>query len=232
MQVSVRAMKIAPLGDSAVLIEVGNDATKVRHLNAALAKNRPAGVVDIVPAYATVAVYYDPLEWAKAGHAQIYEAVCRWILDTEKTMGHAKAPPGNEHVIPVCYGGAYGPDLVELAAAKALSTDEVIRLHSSATYEVRAIGFSPGFPYLAGLPEALHMPRKASPRISVPPGSVGIGGAQTGIYTLATPGGWHLLGRTPTALFRPTEAEPSLLKVGDTVKFRPITEVQFSTTSA
>lgn len=220
-------MKITPLGDSAVLIEVGNDATKVRGLAGELEKQKHPGVFDIVPAYTTVAVYYNPIEWARSGAAKPYEAVCDWILNTAKTVVIAKVAPGTDRNIPVCYGGVHGPDLAELAAGKGMTTDEVVRIHSGAVYEVRAIGFSPGFPYLAGLPEALHMPRKSSPRTNVPVGSVGIGGAQTGIYTLATPGGWHLVGRTPLRLFRPDEADPAWLKVGDRVQFEPITPEQF-----
>lgn len=224
-------MKITPLGDSAVLIEVGNDATKVRSLGAALAGQKQAGIFDVVPAYTTVAVYYDPVEWSKSGTVKPFEAVSAWILDTAKTATHAKMSPGSEHAVPVCYGGDYGPDLAALAVEKGLTADEVVRLHSGAIYEVRAIGFSPGFPYLAGLPEALHMPRKSSPRTMVPVGSVGIGGTQTGIYTLATPGGWHLLGRTPLRLFRPEESDPAWLKVGDKVRFEPITAEQYEKAS-
>ncbi|MFT3870946.1 MAG: 5-oxoprolinase subunit PxpB [Nibricoccus sp.] len=220
-------MKITPLGDSAVLIEVGDDAAKVRSLASGLEAKKHAGVFDIVPAYTTVAVYYNPVEWARSGPAKPHEAISAWILDAAKTIAIAKPLPRDERIIPVCYGGEYGPDLAEFAAGKGLTTDEVIRIHSGASYEVRAIGFSPGFPYLAGLPETLHMPRKSSPRTSVPPGSVGIGGTQTGVYTLATPGGWHLLGRTPLRLFRPEETAPAWLKVGDSVRFDPITSGQF-----
>lgn len=225
-------MKISPLGDSAVLIEVGADAGKVRSLSAALDGQKPPGVFDIVPAYTTVAVYYNPVEWSKGGTAKPFEAISSWIEETSRGAAQNKNSSGPERVIPVCYGGEYGPDLAELAAAKGLAPDEVVRLHGSVTYEVRAIGFSPGFPYLSGLPEVLHMPRKATPRTVVPPGSVGIGGAQTGIYTLATPGGWHLLGRTPLRLFRPEEPQPALLKVGDKVRFEPITPEQFKNGSA
>lgn len=227
MQASVRAMKITPLGDSAVLIEVGNDAAKVRNVASGLQRQNHPGVFDIVPAYTTVAVYYNPIEWSRSGAVSPYEAVCAWIMNTAEAIVIAKSAPGNERTIPVCYGGEHGPDLAELATGKGMTTDEVIRIHSGAMYEVRAIGFSPGFPYLAGLPEALHMPRKSSPRTVVPVGSVGIGGGQTGVYTLATPGGWHLLGRTPVRLFRPEEEDPAWLRVGDRVRFESITSEQF-----
>lgn len=220
-------MKITPLGDSAVLIEVGNDAAKVRNLVHALGTQKRPGVFDIVPAYATVAVHYNPVEWSKNTAVKPLEAVSAWIVDSARTGANATAAPCNERVIPICYGGEFGPDLKPMASDKGMPVEEIVRLHSSAVYEVRAIGFSPGFPYLSGLPEALHMPRKASPRTTVPVGSVGIGGAQTGIYTLPTPGGWHLIGRTPLRLFRPEAEAPSLLNVGDKVRVEPITQEQF-----
>jgi len=224
-------MKITPLGDSAVLIEVGNDAAKVRNLVHALGAQKRPGVFDIVPAYSTVAVYYNPVEWSKSETGKPLDAVSAWIVDSAKSDVHATVVSGRERVVPICYGGEYGPDLEPMASDKGMTVEEIVRLHSSAVYEVRAIGFSPGFPYLSGLPEALHMPRKASPRLVVPVGSVGIGGAQTGIYTLATPGGWHLLGRTPLRLFRPEAEEPSWLRLGDKVWVEPITQEQFKTWS-
>jgi inhibitor of KinA len=130
--------------------------------------------------------------------------------------------------IPVCYGGEHGPDLEAVAARAGVEPAEAARLHSKAVYTVQAIGFTPGFPYLAGLPAALHAPRRPTPRETVPAGSVGIGGAQTGVYPLASPGGWNLIGRTPLRLFRAEEANPSVLRVGDRVRFRPITVEEFA----
>jgi len=130
--------------------------------------------------------------------------------------------------IPVCYGGEYGPDLAVVAAHTGLTPEEVIQLHSAAEYRVHAIGFSPGFPYLGGLPPRLNTPRRATPRPSVPAGSVGIGSAQTGVYPVASPGGWNLIGRTPRALFRLHKSPPALLLIGDRVKFRPITPGEFA----
>ena len=130
--------------------------------------------------------------------------------------------------IPVSYGGEHGPDLQEVAQHCGLAVTEVMALHAKADYLVHAIGFAPGFPYLGGLPEKLHAPRRTTPRLSVPAGSVGIGGAQTGIYPLVTPAGWQIIGCTPLLLFRPNEAEPTLLRVGDRVKFRAITPEEFA----
>ncbi|MFT3781260.1 MAG: 5-oxoprolinase subunit PxpB [Nibricoccus sp.] len=221
-------MNIAPLGDAALLITVGDDVIRVRETVALLKQANVEGIREIVPAYSTVAVYYDPVLWAKnegtSPFATFVETI-NGVLESQRiTLNQSAA---RERIIPVCYGGKFGPDLSDLAASKNLAADEVIALHSGATYEVRAIGFSPGFPYLAGLPEALHVPRRASPRVTVPSGSVAIGGAQAGIYTLDTPGGWHILGRTPIRLFNPVEPEPALLQVGDKVRFVPITPAEF-----
>ena len=224
-------MKITALGDSAILIETGDNAAAVQNLAAALTKQKPSGVLDIVPAYSTVAVFYNPLLLANGGAAKPDEVIRSWVQAVGKTIDQQKPTAGNECVIPVCYGGVFGPDLESMATDKAMTKDEIVRLHSNAVYEVRAVGFSPGFPYLSGLPEALHTPRKASPRTAVPAGSVGIGGSQTGIYTLVTPGGWNLIGRTPLRLFRPEMDEPAWLRVGDTVRIEPITPQQFETWS-
>ncbi|BAN95570.1 allophanate hydrolase subunit 1 [Plautia stali symbiont] len=119
------------------------------------------------------------------------------------------------------YGGAGGPDLAEVARAADLTSQQVVELHSSANYVVYFIGFQPGFPYLGGLDERLHTPRRAEPRLVVPSGSVGIGGSQTGIYPLAAPGGWQLIGHTPLSLFDPQQQPPTLLRPGDSVRFVP-----------
>ena len=121
--------------------------------------------------------------------------------------------------IPVCYGGEYGPDLAEVAAFHQTDISEIVRRHTAQTYTVFMMGFQPGFPYLGGLPEALHTPRRAVPRTSVPAGSVGIGGSQTGVYPFASPGGWQIIGRTELPLFRADLNPPTLLAAGDQVRF-------------
>ncbi|KHT05482.1 hypothetical protein RC94_13000 [Pectobacterium brasiliense] len=123
--------------------------------------------------------------------------------------------------IPVVYGGEAGPDLADVAAHSGLSVSQVVEAHAAAQYVVYFLGFQPGFAYLGGLNEKLHMPRRAEPRLRVPAGSVGIGGAQTGIYPLATPGGWQLIGRTSLKLFNPQTMPPTLLRPGDNVRFLP-----------
>lgn len=144
------------------------------------------------------------------------ERLQRWWEESEVLLAEPR-----QVEIPVVYGGAGGPDLAEVARAADLTSQQVVELHSSADYVVYFIGFQPGFPYLGGLDERLHTPRRAEPRLVVPGGSVGIGGSQTGIYPLAAPGGWQLIGHTPLSLFNPQQQPPTLLRPGDSVRFVP-----------
>lgn len=145
----------------------------------------------------------------------------------------AKWRPGKEQVarrvveIPVAYGGEWGPDLADVARLNRMSEDEVIRLHTAPTYWVQMIGFVPGFAYLGGMSARIATPRLATPRPRIEAGAVGIAGRQTGIYPLATPGGWRIIGRTPLPLFQPNSAAPSLLKMGDYLRFRPCGPEEF-----
>lgn len=227
---TVAGMQTIPLGDCGILVVI-----KARKPDAALAavaqlahslNSSPLpGVTDIVPSFTTVTVHYDPAKIPE-GPGGPAERVIAWIKTAPKKAGAGKRKP-REVIVPVCYGGEQGPDLAEVAAHTKLDEAEVIRVHSKGVYQVAAVGFSPGFPYLSGLPPRLAMPRRATPRTRVPAGSVGIGGGQTGVYPLPTPGGWALIGRTPTRLFRPeNETEPTLLEAGDTVKFSAITAKQ------
>lgn len=228
---TVGRMQLIPLGDGAVLAVLkaktppaALDAVErlTRSLNAAV----PAGVTDIVPAFSTVTVHYDPAR-LPAGEGTPYERVAAWIKTVPAAPRALRAKAGRKVSIPVCYGGAHGPDLAAVAAHTKLSEAEVIRVHSKGLYRVAAVGFSPGFPYLLGMSARLATPRRATPRTLVPAGSVGIGGAQTGVYPTATPGGWSLIGRTPLRLFRPeNEAAPTLLEAGDAVSLMPVTEKQ------
>ncbi|KAA8670934.1 5-oxoprolinase subunit PxpB [Pantoea dispersa] len=144
------------------------------------------------------------------------ERLQRWWEESEVLLAEPR-----QVEIPVVYGGAGGPDLAEVACAAELTSQQVVELHSSADYVVYFIGFQPGFPYLGGLDERLHTPRRAEPRLVVPGGSVGIGGSQTGIYPLAAPGGWQLIGHTPLSLFDPQQQPTTLLRPGDSVRFVP-----------
>jgi inhibitor of KinA len=225
-------MKLEPLGDSAVVATLGSGIdgptlASVTALAEAVAAAKAAGIVDVVAAYATVTVFYDPLKFAET-HGDAYDSVCRLVESCgAHGAGGAPAPAPGVTDIPVCYGGDCGPDLELVAGRCSLKAEEVAALHSGADYLVHAIGFTPGFPYLGGLPKPLHTPRRDTPRARVPAGSVGIGGSQTGVYPLSSPGGWQLIGRTPIALFRPERQPAALLKPGDRVRFRVISASEF-----
>jgi KipI family sensor histidine kinase inhibitor len=187
------------------------------------------GVHDLVPAYATLAVHYDPAAWSGETvppHAALERAITRvW-----RAARRAAFPPPRQVEIPVCYGGAFGPDLAEVASQCALTEGEVIARHAAETYRVYMIGFAPGFAYLGGLDPTIAAPRRGTPRLKVPAGSVGIAGLQTGIYPMATPGGWQIIGRTPTSLFLPVQESPCLLNPGDRLRFVPVGPEAFEAT--
>ncbi len=189
------------------------------------------GVTEVVPAFTSLTLFYDPLALARA--APPGEGLLRWLAGAVRSRlrglpASVEATPGPIIEIPVCYGGEFGPDLEQVALHAGLTPEEVVRRHGSVLHRVYLIGFSPGFPYLGGLPESLAMPRRATPRTSVPAGSVGIANGQSCIYPLATPGGWNLIGRTPRKLFRTEVDPPSLLRAGDRVKFRAIARDEFA----
>lgn len=228
-------MRFTPLGDNALMLEVGDVIDEPTHKRVqeawrALAGAPLPGVTEIVPAYTSVALFYDPALAVAAGAPEA--GIVEWL--TAQAEERLKNPPKLAKVkartveIPVCYGGEFGPDLGLVAKQAKLPPEEVIRRHSAPEYLVYLVGFAPGFPYLGGLPKELETPRHAKPRMTVPPGSVGIGGTQTGIYPLATPGGWNLIGRTPERIFRPDANPPALLRAGDRVKFRVITPAEFA----
>jgi len=228
-------MQIIPLGDTALLLELGetiDEATYQRVQSAwqALAAAPLPGVVELVPAYTTITLFYDLMQAVQAGAPK--EGVTDWLAGKvqERLKNRSKMKKTEDRIveIPVCYGGEYGPDLGLVAKHAGLSAEEVIARHSQADFLVYLLGFAPGFPYLGGLPAELATPRHARPRMIVPPGSVGIADRQSGIYPLATPGGWNLIGRTPLRLFVPTETPPVLLRAGDRVKFRAIRPEEFA----
>jgi inhibitor of KinA len=211
--------KMVPLGDQAVLVEFGERISPEVHRDVltfcrALEEAGLPGVSEWVPAYASVAVFYDP---NVIGFAELAEK-----LDTLAGKGGGEEEPRRVVTIPVVYGGEWGPDLEEVARLCGLSVIDVIRIHSEPLYRVYMLGFVPGFAYLGGMDERIAVPRLAVPRAKIPSGSVGIAGGQTGVYPLETPGGWRLIGRTPLSLFVPERNPPALLRAGDWVRFLPI----------
>lgn len=221
------SLRIEALADSALLAQFGDEAiidpvrsaTVARIAQGVIDRALP-GVRDVIPSYSTILVDFD------LAMADI-PAIERAIAEETYAVEHGAGAPLRRVIIPVCYGGEYGPDLEELATVKGISTEEVIALHSSASYLVAVMGFSPGWAYLLGLPEALTIPRRSSPRVRVPAGSVATAGGQTGVYSQPTPGGWWLLGRTPALMFDLDRADPFLLHTGDQVRFVQITPEEY-----
>ncbi len=224
-QSAVNGWQLCPLGDSAVRIQFGDQLDETVHrrlltIADQLRQHPFEGMEECVPAYTTLTVFYNPVHMD-------YADVEQRLTEVLQQMSDAPVQPGRTVEIPVCYGGAYGPDIEFVALHHGFTVEEVIAMHTAAAYRVYALGFSPGFPYLGGLPTALATPRRATPRLAVPAGSVGIAGVQTGVYPVETPGGWQIIGRTPLALFRPWEHPPTLLAPGDTVRFRAIPSEAF-----
>jgi KipI family sensor histidine kinase inhibitor len=208
-------MGLHALGDSAWLFKANGSSTEkklelILRLRRLLKLNPIPEIVDIVSSFDTIAVQFSPIDGEK-----VLDHLTSLDLDE---IGDQRHPEGDTITIPVVYGGDYGPDLQALAETGNLSTDELIELHRDTEYTVAAIGFSPGFPYLQGLPQLLHQPRHSSPR-KIPAGSVAIAGGQAGIYPFASQGGWHLIGRTDVTLFDPHRERPALLQPGDKVRF-------------
>jgi len=212
-------------GDRGLLVEYGDAIDpainrKVRAMAIALGQQTPQGVVEIIPTYRSLLILYDPF---LTDPPQLEEA----LLRLEERLSEIEIPLPKTVEIPVCYGGEFGPDLEFVAQSHGLSPEEVIRLHSEPVYQVYMIGFTPGFPFLGGLPKILHTPRRETPRTRVPAGSVGIANDQTGIYPIESPGGWQLIGRTPLKIFDPKRSNPFLLKAGDLLKFKPISPDEY-----
>jgi inhibitor of KinA len=189
------------------------------------------GTIELVPAYASVTVHYEPSAVPNdARSSDASSPYARFAAALQLALAEVRedaVPEARRIEIPVCYGGDFGPDLDEVARVRGMSPDEVVRLHSSAMYRVYMLGFAPGFAYLGGLPEAIAMPRRSEPRTAVPAGTVGIAGTQTGVYPLVLPGGWQLIGRTPRRMFDARLEPPTVLAAGDLVAFSAITHDEF-----
>lgn len=221
--------RIFPLGDSALSIDWGNriDERTNRQVLALWECVRRAslpGVRNVIPAYSSLTLIFDADEvWFNAPAATPYDTICRQVERLLAGLPETDETPGRQIQIPVCYDLALAPDLPALAARRGLPPDKLIELHAAPEYRVFMLGFLPGFPYMGTVDERIATPRLPQPRLRVPAGSVGIAGAQTGIYPLESPGGWNLIGRTPLRLFDAHSPEPTLLQPGDRVRFFPIT---------
>ncbi|CAA9261452.1 MAG: Allophanate hydrolase 2 subunit 1 [uncultured Chthoniobacterales bacterium] len=231
---------IRPLGDSALIVQLNSesldDIDEVLRVARLLERAAIVGVTEITTAFTTVAVFYDPTRVVVGGNEGLFdclEAQVRSALAQLSTGEPVRSASDQEVIeIPVCYDHGYALDLTDVAAHASLAPAEVIALHCSAEYRVATVGFTPGFPYLSGLPSQLATPRRASPRAAVPAGSVAIGGRQAGIYAVSSPGGWHVIGRTSMQLFDVTRNPAALLRAGDRVRFRCITAAEFHAAAA
>jgi len=236
-------MEIVPLGDSALVVRLRErfDDAPEQTLDTVLRAFQQLqnavipGVTELAPAYTSVTAFFDPITVAKG--AETSDKMFDCLVARIRAAVVAGADRGKHRTgtqrrvrlveIPVCYDREFALDINDVARRANISPSEVIRLHSTAEYRVACIGFVPGFPFLAGLPKELATPRRDVPRKQIPPGSVGIGGAQTGIYPLRSPGGWNLIGRTPRRLFDPQKNPPALLRAGQRVRFRKISRDEF-----
>jgi KipI family sensor histidine kinase inhibitor len=212
------------MGDRSLLVELGEKISpdvnrRVQELMLQLQQARLPGVREFAPGYRSLLVVFDPLTLSPS------ELKAR-ITDVAARPGSARLPQAKLLTLPVFYGGEHGPDLEWVAGHLGISMDQVIRLHTETMYRVYMIGFTPGYPYMGELPAALAVPRLVTPRTRVPKGSVGIAQRQTGIYSVESPGGWQIIGWTPIELFDPTRQLPSLLEMGDRVKFEAVRQVE------
>lgn len=224
------SLTVHPYGETALTAVFGDGISedlyrRVRALTSALEGDPPRGLSELIPAYNSLLVVYDPREAA-------YEDLAAIVRD--RAARSAEAVPGPSRVarIPVCYEPPHAPDLEDVARHAGLSPAEVVSIHSAGAYLVYMLGFTPGFPYLGGLDDRIAAPRRATPRTRIPAGSVGIADRQTGIYPQASPGGWNLIGRTPAILFDPTRTPPALLAAGMYIRFTPISAAEFEDLSA
>jgi KipI family sensor histidine kinase inhibitor len=209
--------KIVPLGDSALLVELGDEIDitinqTVHQLAALINLSPPDGVVETVPAYATLLIHYDPL-------LLTYTEVFQWVRLKFEQLEAATVRKPRQFEVPVRYGDEHGVDLSFVADSHGLRIEDVIRIHSERTYTIYMMGFTPGFPYMGKLDDAIVTPRLETPRPRVPAGTVAIAGSQTGIYPIDSPGGWRLIGQTSLRLFDPASESPFLFSPGDEVRF-------------
>lgn len=222
-------MILKAVGDRGVLAELGNsidEATnrRVMELNQKVLSSKAEGIIETVPAFSSLLVYYNPL-------ITDYEQVSKYLLALQEAEEKEETNSGKLIEIPVCYGGIYGPDLSFVSKHTGLREDQVVHIHCGRDYRIYMLGFLPGFPYLGGMDPRINTPRLSTPRTVIPSGSVGIGGEQTGIYPMESPGGWRLIGRTPLRLFELQMGEDKLYKAGDSIRFVPIDEKEYDAIS-
>lgn len=235
----LNAYKLLPLGDNAITVQFGTEINlanhlKVRQLCTHLDRHPIKGMIEYIPTYNSVTIFYDliALNNSHKNKQLPYEIIEQTLKDILRNLTGELIKNQTQVEIPVCYDAEFSPDLKFVADHHRISQKEVIRIHTAKIYYVYMLGFSPGFPFLGGLCKNIATPRKESPMLAIPAGSVGIAGCQTGIYPIQSPGGWQIIGRTPSKLFQPENESPTLLKTGDTITFKPISADEFHTLEA
>jgi len=217
--------RFLPGGDEALFVEFGDEISpelnrRVRNLKLAIEKQGIPGVIETVPAYRSLLIYFEPWQVHPKELREILFRLSQQPLESELSKPRLIE-------IPTVYGSEYGPDLEFVASHNKLSVNEVIQIHTGTPYLIYMIGFLPGFPYLGGMSAKIAAPRLDTPHTRIPAGSVGIAGTQTGIYPAESPGGWRLIGRTPLKVFDPTHQPPALFQAGDYLKFVSVTPYEF-----
>ncbi|MCD7743961.1 MAG: 5-oxoprolinase subunit PxpB [Lachnospiraceae bacterium] len=218
-------VRILPAGDQALVAEFGDQIDlamndSVQALTERVRESGLAGITELVPTFRSLLIYYQP---SVIGYDALKEKI-QLLAECPDTAISAQR---RILKIPCCYGSHFGPDLADLERYTGIDRDEIIRIHSGTDYRVYMLGFLPGFAYLGGLDERIAMPRLSTPRLKIPKGAVGIGGNQTGVYPLESPGGWRLIGSTPLDFYNPDRKEPVLCRAGDRIRFIPITSADY-----
>lgn len=213
-------VKFFPAGDHAMVVEFGsiiaeNINQKVHALAGWIEEKQIEGVVELLPTFRSLMIYYDC-------HVVSFEQLKRKVSEFDDTKVSANAEKKKIIKVPCCYGARFGSDLHDMEKILGIDKDEIIRIHSSVCYKIYMLGFLPGFVYLGGLDKRIEVPRLSSPRVKINPGSVGIGGNQTGVYPVASPGGWRLIGGTPLDFYDPDREKPILCNAGEYIRFTPI----------
>lgn len=226
IEMELNEARLLPVGDAALLVEFGREVdsrinARVRALSDAVLAADFNWLQDIVPAFASLLICFDK---RRVQMGDVAQAVRDLLVNLPETQNDER----RVWLVPVCYEGELAPDMQDMERLCGLTRDEIVAIHSRRDYQIYMLGFLPGFPYLGGLDERIHAARLDSPRVRIEAGSVGIGGAQTGIYPCASPGGWRLIGKTPAVLYDPSRVQPIVYQAGDYIRFVPISAAEFA----
>lgn len=224
-EVYMNDMRLLPAGDRALAAEFGDTIdpeinNRVHALAHRIKAESVPGILELVPTFRSLLIHYDPEQIS-------FRTLCNKVTELEKNAGTSEVSARRVLHIPCCYGSHFGPDLKDMEKLTGLTRDEIISVHSSTDYKVYMLGFLPGFVYLGGLDKRIEAPRLSTPRVKIPKGSVGIGGSQTGVYPLDSPGGWRLIGSTPLEFYKADREEPVLCRAGDYIRFEPVSSSDY-----